>query len=134
MESLTDSLMIIRGDGSSSLHASSFTPGTSPTSLSSLVRIVTAAVPVGFTAARETAQESQKHRQPGQVCLQLKTLPRKRSYGREGGVGKNRRSRKDQEEIEEKDKRRSELRGRAEAPKTPPSNLSPIEMPPQRKS
>ncbi len=69
LESLTDSPDDrSRGEGSSSLHASSFTPGTSPTSLSSLDEDSDSSSPSHVRSSGEGKQQRKaKHRQPGQM-------------------------------------------------------------------
>ncbi|MBN3322862.1 PCLO protein, partial [Atractosteus spatula] len=100
MESLTDSPEDrSRGEGSSSLHASSFTPGTSPTSVSSLDEDSDSSPSHKKMSGESKQQRKARHRAHGQV---LPTI-------------------EDSSEEEEMPQRRRER------PKTPPSNLSPIE-------
>uniref|UniRef100_A0A7N6FJG4 Protein piccolo n=1 Tax=Anabas testudineus TaxID=64144 RepID=A0A7N6FJG4_ANATE len=68
IESLTDSPDDrSRGEGSSSLHASSFTPGTSPTSLSSLDEDSDSSSPSQIHSGEGKQHRKAKHRQPGQT-------------------------------------------------------------------
>nr|XP_055046898.1 protein piccolo isoform X2 [Misgurnus anguillicaudatus] len=128
-ESLTDSPDDrSRGEGSSSLHASSFTPGTSPTSLSSLDEDSDSSSPSNVRSSGEGKQHRKaKHRQTGQMLPTIEDSSEEeelreeeellREQEKQKGTGKK--SRKDKEDIR--------AHRRREKPKTPPSNLSPIE-------
>ncbi|XP_059361033.1 protein piccolo [Carassius carassius] len=129
LESLTDSPDDrSKGEGSSSLHASSFTPGTSPTSLSSLDEDSDSSSPCNVQSSGEGKQQRKaKHRQPGQMLPTIEDSSEEdelreeeellREQEKQKGTGKK--SKKDKEEIRGQRRR--------ERPKTPPSNLSPIE-------
>lgn len=128
MESLPDSPDDrSRGDGSSSLHASSFTPGTSPTSVSSLDEDSDSSSPSHVRAGEGKQQRKARHRQPGQTLPTIEDSSEEdelreeeellREQEKQKGSGKK--SRKDKEEIR--------AQRRREHSKTPPSNLSPIE-------
>ncbi|XP_059181443.1 protein piccolo [Centropristis striata] len=125
MECLTDSPDDrSRGEGSSSLHASSFTPGTSPTSLSSLDEDSDSSSP-GIRSGEGKQHRKAKHRQPGLPTIEDSSEEEElreeeellREQEKQKGSGKK--SKKDKEEIR--------AQRRRERPKTPPSNLSPIE-------
>ncbi|KAI5093997.1 protein piccolo isoform X10 [Silurus meridionalis] len=126
-ESLTDSPDDrSRGEGSSSLHASSFTPGTSPTSLSSLDEDSDSSSPSHIKSSSEGKQHRKaKHRQPGQMLPTIEDSSEEEELREEEELLKeqekhsSKKSKKDKEEIR--------AQRRRERPKTPPSNLSPIE-------
>uniref|UniRef100_A0A8C1EK89 Protein piccolo n=1 Tax=Cyprinus carpio carpio TaxID=630221 RepID=A0A8C1EK89_CYPCA len=127
LESLTDSPDDrSRGEGSSSLHASSFTPGTSPTSLSSLDEDSDSSSPSHVRSSGEGKQQRKAKHRSGQLptiedsseedeMREEEELLREQE--KQKGTGKK--SKKDNEEIR--------AQRRRERPKTPPSNLSPIE-------
>ncbi|XP_042577802.1 protein piccolo-like isoform X9 [Cyprinus carpio] len=127
LESLTDSPDDrSRGEGSSSLHASSFTPGTSPTSLSSLDEDSDSSSPSHVRSSGEGKQQRKAKHRSGQLptiedsseedeMREEEELLREQE--KQKGTGKK--SKKDKEEIR--------AQRRRERPKTPPSNLSPIE-------
>ncbi|XP_071394312.1 protein piccolo, partial [Centroberyx affinis] len=127
MESLTDSPDDrSRGEGSSSLHASSFTPGTSPTSLSSLDEDSDSSSPSHIRSGEGKQHRKAKHRQPGQMLPTIEDSSEEEELREEEELlreqekqkGSGKKSKKDKEEIRQR---------RRERPKTPPSNLSPIE-------
>ncbi|KAM9311751.1 protein piccolo [Gastrophryne carolinensis] len=136
MESLTDSPEDrSREERSSSLHASSFTPGTSPTSVSSLDEDSDSS-PSHKKMSGESKHRKARHRTHGPV------LPTIEDSSEEEELREEEELLKEQEklrEIEQQQQRKSsskkskkdkdELRAqrRRERPKTPPSNLSPIE-------
>ncbi|XP_064175591.1 protein piccolo-like [Anguilla rostrata] len=122
-----------RGEGSSSVHASSFTPGTSPTSVSSLDEDSDSS-PSRKRMTSEGKHRKSRHRQHGQMLPTIEDsseeeemreeedLLREQEMQREidhqqGKKGKK--SKRDKEELR--------AQRRREYPKTPPSNLSPIE-------
>ncbi|KAG5830323.1 hypothetical protein ANANG_G00309230 [Anguilla anguilla] len=122
-----------RGEGSSSVHASSFTPGTSPTSVSSLDEDSDSS-PSRKRITSEGKHRKSRHRQHGQMLPTIEDsseeeemreeedLLREQEMQREidhqqGKKGKK--SKRDKEELR--------AQRRREYPKTPPSNLSPIE-------
>ncbi|XP_016298557.1 protein piccolo-like [Sinocyclocheilus anshuiensis] len=127
LESLTDSPDDrSRGEGSSSLHASSFTPGTSPTSLSSLDEDSDSSSPSHVRSSGEGKQQRKAKHRSGQLptiedSSEEEELREEeellREQEKQKGTGKK--SKKDKEEIR--------AQRRRERPKTPPSNLSPIE-------
>ncbi|KAK7886150.1 hypothetical protein WMY93_025771 [Mugilogobius chulae] len=125
MECLTDSPDDrSKGEGSSSLHASSFTPGTSPTSMSSFDEDSDSSSPSNISTSEGKQQRKAKHRQPGQLptiedSSEEEELREEEELLREQEKqkGSGKKSKKDKE-----DKSR-----RRERSKTPPSNLSPIE-------
>ncbi|XP_043092610.1 protein piccolo isoform X3 [Puntigrus tetrazona] len=127
LESLTDSPDDrSRGEGSSSLHASSFTPGTSPTSLSSLDEDSDSSSPSHVRSSGEGKQQRKAKHRSGQLptiedSSEEEELREEeellREQEKQKGTGKK--SKKDKEEIR--------AHRRRERPKTPPSNLSPIE-------
>ncbi|XP_077449624.1 protein piccolo isoform X2 [Stigmatopora argus] len=128
MESLTDSPDDrSKGEGSSSLHASSFTPGTSPTSLSSLDEDSDSSSPGHVRSSESKQHRKAKHRQPGQ------TLPTIEDSSEEEEMREEEELLKEQEKqrgVGKKSKReKEEVRGqrRRDRSMTPPSNLSPIE-------
>ncbi|KAI1905481.1 hypothetical protein AGOR_G00016640 [Albula goreensis] len=124
-----------RGEGSSSVHASSFTPGTSPTSVSSLDEDSDSS-PSRKRMSGEGKQRKSRHRQHGQVLPTIEDsseeeelreeeeLLREQEMQREvdhqgGKKSSSKKSKKDKEELR--------AQRRREHPITPPSNLSPIE-------
>ncbi|XP_055087880.1 protein piccolo [Periophthalmus magnuspinnatus] len=125
MECLTDSPDDrSKGEGSSSLHASSFTPGTSPTSMSSFDEDSDSSSPSNMSTGEGKQQRKAKHRQPGQLptiedSSEEEELREEeellREQEKQKGTGK-----KSKKDKEDKSRRR-------ERSKTPPSNLSPIE-------
>ncbi|XP_072311181.1 protein piccolo [Eucyclogobius newberryi] len=125
MECLTDSPDDrSKGEGSSSLHASSFTPGTSPTSMSSFDEDSDSSSPSNMSTGEGKQHRKAKHRQPGQLptiedSSEEEELREEEELLREQEKqkGSGKKSKKDKE-----DKSR-----RRERSKTPPSNLSPIE-------
>lgn len=128
MESLTDSPDDrSRGEGSSSLHASSFTPGTSPTSLSSLDEDSDSSSPGHIRSGECKQHRKAKHRQPGQTLPTIEDSSEEEELREEEELlreqekqkGSGKKSRKDKEDIRGQRRR--------ERSKTPPSNLSPIE-------
>ncbi|XP_068611334.1 protein piccolo [Brachionichthys hirsutus] len=128
IESLTDSPDDrSRGEGSSSLHASSFTPGTSPTSLSSLDEDSDSSSPSHGCSGESKQHRKAKHRQAGQMLPTIEDSSEEEELREEEELlmeqekqkGSGKRSKKDKEEIR--------AQRRREHPKTTPSNLSPIE-------
>ncbi|KAM9772017.1 protein piccolo isoform 2-T2 [Syngnathus typhle] len=127
MECLTDSPDDrSKGEGSSSLHASSFTPGTSPTSLSSLDEDSDSSP--GHVRSSESKQHRKaKHRQPGQMLPTIEDSSEEeelreeeellREQEKQRGAGKK--AKRDKEEVRGQRRRDRSM--------TPPSNLSPIE-------
>ncbi|KAJ8007211.1 hypothetical protein DPEC_G00115180, partial [Dallia pectoralis] len=128
MESLTDSPDDrSRGDGSSSLHASSFTPGTSPTSLSSLDEDSDSSSPSRIHSGEGKQHRKAKHRQPGQVLPTIEDSSEEEELREEEELLKEQEKQKGSGKKSKKDKEEIRAQRRRERPKTPPSNLSPIE-------
>ncbi|MFT7814925.1 protein piccolo-like isoform X1 [Arapaima gigas] len=137
MESLTDSPEDrSRGEGSSSLHASSFTPGTSPTSVSSLDEDSDSS-PSHKRMSGEGKHRKARHRQPGQVLPTIEDSSEEEEMREEEELLKEQEKQREvdqQQQVKKSSSKKSkkekeELRAqrRREHPKTPPSNLSPIE-------
>lgn len=128
-ESLTDSPDDrSRGEGSSSLHASSFTPGTSPTSLSSLDEDSDSSSPSHIRSTGEGKQHRKaKHRQPGQMLPTIEDSSEEEELREEEELLKEQEKQKSSGKKSKKDKEEIRAQRRRERPKTPPSNLSPIE-------
>ncbi|XP_076861218.1 protein piccolo isoform X3 [Brachyhypopomus gauderio] len=128
-ESLTDSPDDrSRGEGSSSLHASSFTPGTSPTSLSSLDEDSDSSSPSHIRSSGEGKQHRKaKHRQPGQMLPTIEDSSEEEELREEEELLKEQEKQKTSGKKSKKDKEEIRAQRRRERPKTPPSNLSPIE-------
>ncbi|XP_072529144.1 protein piccolo isoform X3 [Salminus brasiliensis] len=128
-ESLTDSPDDrSRGEGSSSLHASSFTPGTSPTSLSSLDEDSDSSSPGHIRSSGEGKQHRKaKHRQPGQMLPTIEDSSEEEELREEEELLKEQEKQKSSGKKSKKDKEEIRAQRRRERPKTPPSNLSPIE-------
>ncbi|KAK3517760.1 hypothetical protein QTP70_018329 [Hemibagrus guttatus] len=129
LESLTDSPDDrSRGEGSSSLHASSFTPGTSPTSLSSLDEDSDSSSPSHIKSSGEGKQHRKaKHRQPGQMLPTIEDSSEEEELREEEELLKEQEKQKNSSKKSKKDKEEIRAQRRRERPKTPPSNLSPIE-------
>lgn len=128
-ESLTDSPDDrSRGEGSSSLHASSFTPGTSPTSLSSLDEDSDSSSPSNVRSTGEGKQHRKaKHRQPGQMLPTIEDSSEEDELREEEELLREQEKQKGSGKKSKKDKEEIRAHRRRERPKTPPSNLSPIE-------
>ncbi|KPP72928.1 protein piccolo-like [Scleropages formosus] len=137
MESLTDSPEDrSRGEGSSSLHASSFTPGTSPTSVSSLDEDSDSS-PSHKRMSGEGKHRKARHRQHGQVLPTIEDSSEEDEMREEEELLKEQEKQKEvdqQQQVKKssskkskKDKEELRAQRRREHPKTPPSNLSPIE-------
>ncbi|XP_049422179.1 protein piccolo isoform X3 [Epinephelus fuscoguttatus] len=128
MESLTDSPDDrSRGEGSSSLHASSFTPGTSPTSLSSLDEDSDSSSPSHIRSGEGKQHRKAKHRQPGQMLPTIEDSSEEEELREEEELLKEQEKQKGSGKKSKKDKDEIRAQRRREHPKTPPSNLSPIE-------
>lgn len=128
MESLTDSPDDrSRGDGSSSLHASSFTPGTSPTSLSSLDEDSDSSSPSHVRSGEGKQHRKAKHRQPGQMLPTIEDSSEEEELREEEELLKEQEKQKGSGKKSKKDKEEIRAQRRREHSKTPPSNLSPIE-------
>lgn len=128
MESLTDSPDDrSRGEGSSSLHASSFTPGTSPTSLSSLDEDSDSSSPGHIRSGESKQHRKAKHRQPGQMLPTIEDSSEEEELREEEELLREQEKQRGSGKKSKKDK--DDIRGqrRRERSKTPPSNLSPIE-------
>ncbi|XP_068132276.1 protein piccolo isoform X2 [Hyperolius riggenbachi] len=136
MESLTDSPEDrSREERSSSLHASSFTPGTSPTSVSSLDEDSDSSPSHKKMSGESKQQRKARHRSHGPVLPTiedsseeeelreeeelLKEQEKQREIEQQQRKGSSKKSKKDKDELR--------AQRRRERPKTPPSNLSPIE-------
>ncbi|OPJ77815.1 protein piccolo isoform D [Patagioenas fasciata monilis] len=135
MESLTDSPEDrSRGEGSSSLHASSFTPGTSPTSVSSLDEDSDSS-PSHKKLGGESKQRKSRHRSHGPLLPTIEDSSEEEELREEEELLKEQEKQRELEQQQRKSsskkskKDKDELRAqrRRERPKTPPSNLSPIE-------
>uniref|UniRef100_A0A667ZY01 Piccolo presynaptic cytomatrix protein a n=1 Tax=Myripristis murdjan TaxID=586833 RepID=A0A667ZY01_9TELE len=128
MESLTDSPDDrSRGEGSSSLHASSFTPGTSPTSLSSLDEDSDSSSPSHIRSGEGKQHRKAKHRQPGQMLPTIEDSSEEEELREEEELLREQEKQKGSGKKSKKDKEEIRAQRRREHPKTPPSNLSPIE-------
>ncbi len=129
LESLTDSPDDrSRGEGSSSLHASSFTPGTSPTSLSSLDEDSDSSSPSHVRSSGEGKQQRKaKHRQPGQMLPTIEDSSEEEELREEEELLREQEKQKGTGKKSKKEKEDIRTQRRRERPKTPPSNLSPIE-------
>uniref|UniRef100_A0A8D2ZI67 Protein piccolo n=1 Tax=Scophthalmus maximus TaxID=52904 RepID=A0A8D2ZI67_SCOMX len=128
MESLTDSPDDkSRGEGSSSLHASSFTPGTSPTSLSSLDEDSDSSSPSHIRSDEGKQHRKAKHRQPGQMLPTIEDSSEEEELREEEELLREQEKQKGSGKKSKKDKEELRSQRRRERPKTPPSNLSPIE-------
>lgn len=127
MESLTDSPDDrSRGEGSSSLHASSFTPGTSPTSLSSLDEDSDSS-PSHIRAGEGKQHRKAKHRQPGQMLPTIEDSSEEEELREEEELLKEQEKQKGSGKKSKKDKEEMRAQRRRDHSKTTPSNLSPIE-------
>ncbi|XP_064795448.1 protein piccolo isoform X2 [Oncorhynchus masou masou] len=128
MESLTNSPDDrSRGDGSSSLHASSFTPGTSPTSLSSLDEDSDSSSPSRMHSGEGKQHRKAKHRQQGQSLPTIEDSSEEEELREEEELLREQEKQKGSGKKSKKDKEEIRAQRRRERPKTPPSNLSPIE-------
>lgn len=127
MESLTDSPDDrSRGEGSSSLHASSFTPGTSPTSLSSLEEDSDSS-PSHIRSGEGKQHRKAKHRQPGQILPTIEDSSEEEELREEEELLKEQEKQRGSGKKSKKDKDEIRAQRRREHSRTPPSNLSPIE-------
>lgn len=128
MESLTDSPDDrSRGEGSSSLHASSFTPGTSPTSLSSLDEDSDSSSPGHIRSGEGKQHRKAKHRQPGQMLPTIEDSSEEEELREEEELLREQEKQKGSGKKSKKDKDEIRAQRRRDNTKTPPSNLSPIE-------
>lgn len=128
MESLPDSPEDrSRGDGSSSLHASSFTPGTSPTSVSSLDEDSDSSSPSHIRSGEGKQQRKARHRQPGQMLPTIEDSSEEDELREEEELLREQEKQKGSGKKSKKDKEEIRAQRRREHSKTPPSNLSPIE-------
>lgn len=128
MESLTDSPDDrSRGEGSSSLHASSFTPGTSPTSLSSLDEDSDSSSPSHVRTGEGKQHRKAKHRQTGQMLPTIEDSSEEEELREEEELLREQEKQKGSGKKSKKDKDEIRAQRRRENTKTPPSNLSPIE-------
>ncbi|NXJ81846.1 PCLO protein, partial [Trogon melanurus] len=136
MESLTDSPEDrSRGEGSSSLHASSFTPGTSPTSVSSLDEDSDSSPSHKKMGGESKQQRKARHRSHGPLLPTIEDSSEEEELREEEELLKEQEKQRELEQQQRKSsskkskKDKDELRAqrRRERPKTPPSNLSPIE-------
>lgn len=116
-----------RGDGSSSLHASSFTPGTSPTSLSSLDEDSDSSSPSRMHSGEGKQHRKAKHRQQGQGLPTIEDSSEEEELREEEELLREQEKQKGSGKKSKKDKEEIRAQRRRERPKTPPSNLSPIE-------
>ncbi|XP_051976578.1 protein piccolo-like [Xyrauchen texanus] len=120
-----------RGEGSSSLHASNFTPGTSPTSVSSLDEDSDSSSPSHARSSGEGKQQKkEKHRQPGQLFPTIEDSFEEEQLQEEEDLLKEQEKHKGSGKKSEKDKEEIQAQRRRERPKTPPSNLSPEDASP----
>ncbi|XP_063304257.1 protein piccolo isoform X3 [Pelobates fuscus] len=136
MESLTDSPEDrSREERSSSLHASSFTPGTSPTSVSSLDEDSDSSPSHKKMSGENKQQRKARHRSHGPVLPTIEDSSEEEELREEEELLKEQEKQRELEQQQRKSsskkskKDKDELRAqrRRERPKTPPSNLSPIE-------
>ncbi|XP_075713477.1 protein piccolo isoform X2 [Rhinoderma darwinii] len=136
MESLTDSPEDrSREERSSSLHASSFTPGTSPTSVSSLDEDSDSSPSHKKMSGESKQQRKARHRSHGPVLPTIEDSSEEEELREEEELLKEQEKQRELEQQQRKSsskkskKDKDELRAqrRRERPKTPPSNLSPIE-------
>ncbi|XP_072922578.1 protein piccolo isoform X2 [Hemitrygon akajei] len=137
MESLTDSPEDrSRGEGSSSLHAtSSFTPGTSPTSVSSLDEDSDSSPSHKKVLGESKQQRKARHRTHGPLLPTIEDSSEEEELREEEELLREQERQRELEQQQRKSsskkskKDKDELRAqrRREHPKTPPSNLSPIE-------
>ncbi|MEQ2220201.1 hypothetical protein ILYODFUR_002948, partial [Ilyodon furcidens] len=128
MESLTDSPDDrSRGEGSSSLHASSFTPGTSPTSLSSLDEDSDSSSPSHVRTGEGKQHRKAKHRHTGQMLPTIEDSSEEEELREEEELLREQEKQKGSGKKSKKDKDEIRAQRRREHSKTPPSNLSPIE-------
>ncbi|XP_034019322.1 protein piccolo isoform X2 [Thalassophryne amazonica] len=126
-ESLTDSPDDrSKGEGSSSLHASSFTPGTSPTSLSSMDEDSDSS-PSHIRSGEGKQHRKAKHRQPGQMLPTIEDSSEEEELREEEELLREQEKQKGSGKKSKKDKEDVRSQRRREHAKTPPSNLSPIE-------
>uniref|UniRef100_A0AAV2IY74 Zinc finger piccolo-type domain-containing protein n=1 Tax=Knipowitschia caucasica TaxID=637954 RepID=A0AAV2IY74_KNICA len=126
MECLTDSPDDrSKGEGSSSLHASSFTPGTSPTSMSSFDEDSDSSSPSNMSTGEGKQQRKAKHRQPGQLPT-IEDSSEEEELREEEELLREQEKQKSSGKKSKRDKEDKSQR-RRERSKTPPSNLSPIE-------
>lgn len=116
-----------RGDASSSLHASSFTPGTSPTSVSSLDEDSDSSSPGHVRASEGKQQRKARHRQPGQTLPTIEDSSEEDELREEEELLREQEKQKGSGKKSKKDKEEIRAQRRREHSKTPPSNLSPIE-------
>ncbi|XP_023205528.1 protein piccolo-like isoform X3 [Xiphophorus maculatus] len=127
IESLTDSPDDrSRGEGSSSLHASSFTPGTSPTSLSSMDEDSDSS-PSHVRTGEVKQHRKAKHRQTGQMLPTIEDSSEEEELREEEELLREQEKQKGSGKKSKKDKDEIRAQRRREHTKTPPSNLSPIE-------
>ncbi|XP_059366937.1 protein piccolo-like isoform X3 [Carassius carassius] len=127
LESLTDSPDDrSRGEGSSSLHASSFTPGTSPTSLSSLDEDSDSSSPSHVRSSGEGKQQRKAKHRSGQLPT-IEDSSEEEELREEEELLKEQEKQKGTGKKSKKDKEEIRAQRRRERPKTPSSNLSPIE-------
>ncbi|XP_029969147.1 protein piccolo isoform X2 [Salarias fasciatus] len=128
MESLTDSPDDrSRGEGSSSLHASSFTPGTSPTSLSSLDEDSDSSSSSHIRTGEGKQHRKAKHRQPGQTLPTIEDSSEEEELREEEELLREQEKQKGSGKKSKKDKDEIRAQRRRDHSKTTPSNLSPIE-------
>lgn len=128
MESLTDSPDDrSRGEGSSSVHASSFTPGTSPTSLSSLDEDSDSSSPSQIRSGEGKQHRKAKHRPAGQMLPTIEDSSEEEELREEEELLKEQEKQKCSGKKSKKDKEEIRAQRRREHSKTTPSNLSPIE-------
>ncbi|XP_037551621.1 protein piccolo isoform X2 [Nematolebias whitei] len=128
IESLTDSPDDrSKGEGSSSLHASSFTPGTSPTSLSSLDDDSDSSSPSHIRTGEGKQHRKAKHRQAGQMLPTIEDSSEEEELREEEELLREQEKQKGSGKKSKKDKEEIRAQRRREHSKTPPSNLSPIE-------
>ncbi|KAG8439985.1 hypothetical protein GDO86_005960 [Hymenochirus boettgeri] len=136
MESLTDSPEDrSHEEKSSSLHASSFTPGTSPTSVSSLDEDSDSSPSHKKISGESRQQRKARHRSHGPVLPTIEDSSEEEELREEEEFLKEQEKqgeleqqhRKSSSKKSKKDKDELRAQRRRERPKTPPSNLSPIE-------
>ncbi|KAJ8003149.1 hypothetical protein DPEC_G00166380 [Dallia pectoralis] len=135
VESVTDSLEDrSKGEGSSSVQVSSFTPGTSPTSASSLEEDSDSS-PTHKRSGEWKHHRKAKHRQAGQPIYTVEDSSEDEEFREEDDHTREKDKQKelDQHQVKRSSKKskrdKDELRAqrRRDHPLTSPSNLSPIE-------
>ncbi|XP_028970716.2 protein piccolo isoform X4 [Esox lucius] len=132
VESITDSLDRSKGEGSSSVQVSSFTPGTSPTSASSLEEDSDSS-PTHKRSSEGKQHRKAKHRQSGQPISTIEDSSEEEEFREEDDHIREKEKQLDQQQVKRSSKKskrdKDELRVQRRLDHSPisPSNLSPIE-------